>query len=90
MREQNYNFTKNFRSYIMIVIIPFIIVGFLTIEILFGSLANDTKRLNYDKIEQCASNLDNEINKMHAIFSKEIFPKELFTTILTIPKNVFK
>lgn len=68
MREQNYNFTKNFRSYIMIVIIPFIIVGFLTIEILFGSLANDTKRLNYDKIEQCASNLDNEINKMHAIF----------------------
>lgn len=68
MRDKNNNFTKNFRTYIMIVIIPIIVVGFLTVAILFSSLANDTKKLNYDKIEQHARTLDDEIYRMYSLF----------------------
>lgn len=49
MNENNRTFAKMLWSYIIIIIIPIFILGFLTIAMLFGRLAADTKKLNYDK-----------------------------------------
>lgn len=68
MSESNRKFVKLFWSYITIIIIPILILGFLTIELLFGKLAEDTKKLNLDIIEQTANIVDDEITKIFNLF----------------------
>ena len=68
MNENNKTFTKMLWSYIIIIIIPIFILGFLTIAMLFSKLAADTKKLNQDKIERSAEMVDDEILKILNLF----------------------
>lgn len=64
MKKDSKTFIKLFGSYILIIIIPVTILGFLTLGILFNNLANDTKKLNNNILEQCGNILDSELEKM--------------------------
>ena len=64
MKKDSKTFIKLFGSYILIIIIPVMILGFLTLGILFNNLANDTKKLNNNILEQCGNILDSELEKM--------------------------
>ena len=51
-------------SYILIVTIPVVILGLLTVGILFNSLASDTEALNVKILEQTGSRIDAELEKV--------------------------
>lgn len=64
MKTDSRTFIKIFWSYILVIIIPVTILGFLTLAILFHNLAEDTKALNTKILEQCGNILDGEMEKI--------------------------
>lgn len=81
MKKDNKTFVKHFWSYIFIIIIPVIILGFLTLGILFNNLARDTKALNNNILEQCGNVLDGEMEKMLTL-SYGIEQNDMITTFV--------
>lgn len=68
MNKDNNSFIRLFSSYAMIIIVPVILMGFLTICVLFRNLDTDTRELNTNIISQYTSILDTEINQNVSIF----------------------
>ena len=68
MNDNNRNFIRIFWSYTMVIILPVFILGFVTVGILFGNLADDTEKLNMSIIQQSADVMDGEISKTFASF----------------------
>lgn len=62
--KYNNNFKSLVKKYIFISVFPAIILGLVTIFVLFSKLAKDTKALNNNIIEQSQRMIDTEIQKL--------------------------
>lgn len=68
MNENNRAFIKVFWSYAIVIIIPILILGFVTTGVLFKKLATDTEKLNLNIIEQSVGIFDTEMEKTLTLF----------------------
>jgi len=57
-------FVKLFWSYIIIIIVPVIVIGIVTISVLFSRLAADTKKLNIGALEQSKRIIDTHLKSV--------------------------
>mgnify|MGYP006332638927 CR=1 FL=1 len=68
MNKNNRAFIKIFWSYTIMIIIPILILGFVTTGLLFKKLAADTEKLNLNIIEQSVDAFDTEMEKTLTLF----------------------
>lgn len=64
MGKQEKNFIKRFWSYLMVITIPVILVGIVTVGFFFGKLAADTRLFNEGILDQTQNMLDETMRNM--------------------------
>lgn len=66
--NRNKSFIKLLWSYVIVIIIPVIVLGILTVGVLFSQLAEDTKNLNISILEQSKNIVDTDMSSVHTLF----------------------
>lgn len=67
MGKQEKKFTKRFWSYLMVITIPVVLVGIVTVGFFFSKLAADTRLLNESILDQTQNMLDETMHNMLTI-----------------------
>lgn len=84
MLESNQNqFVKLLWTYIIIMMVPVIILGALTIEFLFVRLAKETEELNTSILEQTKRIVDADISNMLTLYYQTTNNKEIYDFLTT-------